>query len=190
MSSNQTLQVKWKGTSFDVTLSSNDTVLDCKKILQEWTKVNVAAQKLVGLLPGGKLPSDQATLSSLKLKNPQKVMLIGTSQLEADEHQRQELVLIEERRENERLETERKQQEALLKVHEEGYREREELLRKQEYTEHRRNQLQDEIEKETDERAQIAFSYPSFSSAFANKVEIENSDKRCCQQKASSSANL
>jgi len=27
--------------------------------LQEWTKVNVAAQKLVGLLPGGKLPSDQ-----------------------------------------------------------------------------------------------------------------------------------
>lgn len=73
------LRVKWGSVTYAVELSPESTVADLKDRLFELTEVLPKRQKVIGL-PGvsGRPACDSLLLSNLRIKQDQKVMLIGS----------------------------------------------------------------------------------------------------------------
>lgn len=69
------LQVKWGANSIMLAVSPDETVREVKLKLQKQTHVEAGNQKIMGWLPKGKIPDDNAKISELNLKSPHKVHL-------------------------------------------------------------------------------------------------------------------
>ncbi len=136
----QQFTVKWNTHTISLSVPTDHSVLELKQELYLKTmvliqtfnltsQVDPPAQKIQGLLPGGKMAADNALLSSLNLKNPHKLMvtsiktkkeLIGlptsvvvkyqeTEQIAYDEKRKEEELEAIERAEQERIQLEKKQ---------------------------------------------------------------------------------
>jgi hypothetical protein len=71
--------VKWQGKALDLSVPRWFTVLQLKEQIHAVTKVGIYGQKLVGLLPKGKVPPDDAKLENLEIKSPHKFMVLVVS---------------------------------------------------------------------------------------------------------------
>jgi uncharacterized C2H2 Zn-finger protein len=191
------LDVKWNNKNFDVTARKEDTIKDVKRQLQYLTNVSANHMKLVGLTKG-KSPDDNTKLSQLNLKNPTKVMMIGTVQTEIDKMAVEEMVLhdrmeIERALEDER-ERRRREEEERREKEEQARRERlaEDRRRWQEEMRRRQEEMRDDMERrraqfiddqnrmEIDPTASVELHIQCHSIAFSNhgpKPNFEISDK-------------
>lgn len=73
------LRIKWGPSTYPIELTPDSTIADLKQLLFELTEVLPKRQKVLGLprVPGGP-PSDDLPLSSLSLRQEQKLLLIGS----------------------------------------------------------------------------------------------------------------
>lgn len=69
---------KWNGKEFPIAVSPSDTINDLKHRLEELTRVQPKRQKLMGLSLKGKLPPDDALISTLNVKPKHKFVMLGT----------------------------------------------------------------------------------------------------------------
>jgi len=69
---------KWNGKEYPVFVMPSDTIQDLKHKMEELTKVQPKRQKIMGLSLKGKLPPDDALISSLNVKPQHKFVMMGT----------------------------------------------------------------------------------------------------------------
>jgi len=74
-----TLKVKWSGTEYVLeNLDPTSTVIQLKQLIKDQTGVLPERQKLCGISLKGKTPPDDTQLSELRLRQNQKIMMMGT----------------------------------------------------------------------------------------------------------------
>lgn len=73
------VKIKWSGSEYPLEqIPLSTTVKELKDLIKEHTGVLPVRQKLCGISLKGKPPPDECLLSDLKLKNNQKIMMMGT----------------------------------------------------------------------------------------------------------------
>lgn len=79
------LRVKWRSSTYIVELSQQETLLDLKHRLFEFTEVLPKRQKVLGLpTSSGRPPQDSLLMSSLTLKPDHKIIMVGTREEHID----------------------------------------------------------------------------------------------------------
>ena len=72
------LIIKWQGKELSIPVGAGDTVQSLKRKIETETNVQPQRQKLLGLKRrAGGMPGDEDPVSSLLLKDGQKVMMMG-----------------------------------------------------------------------------------------------------------------
>ncbi|PXF46614.1 Ubiquitin-like domain-containing CTD phosphatase 1 [Gracilariopsis chorda] len=79
------LRVKWRSSTYIVELSQQETLVDLKNRLFEFTEVLPKRQKVLGLpTSSGRPPEDTLPIANLNLKPDHKIIMIGTREEDID----------------------------------------------------------------------------------------------------------